>query len=144
MSASRNAGGRGPTFAPTSPMAVLFVDPDMEGAERLARALPNLSAFAVVPTAQAALSAIAVRVPDLVVSEIDLPDGNGVQLLARIHGAAATRRVLLMVLTHRATVRDKIAAFQAGADDFLVKPVDADQLATHVRLVSRFRQVTSN
>jgi DNA-binding response OmpR family regulator len=120
---------------------VLFIDPDLDSAERLARALPNLSAVAVVPTLQAALSAMNIRVPDLVVTEIDLPDGNGLEFVSRLLATPSTRRVLTIVLTRRTSFVDKIAAFQAGADDYLVKPVDADNLSTHIRLVSRFRQV---
>lgn len=122
-------------------LAVLFVDPDVDNAERLAQALPNLSAVAVVPTAQEAVAAITMRVPDLIVTELDLPDANGMRLIQSVHNAPLTRRVLILVVTHRTNFRDKIDAFQAGADDYLVKPVDAEQLATHVRLVSRFRQI---
>lgn len=144
MSRPRDPTG-GPRTAGLRPeLAVLFVDPDVASADRLSRSLPYLSAVAVVPTAQAAMAAIGVRVPDLIVIELDLPDANGVQLIQTVHDAPLTRRTLIMVVTHRTHFRDKIAAFQAGADDYLVKPVDADLLATHVRLVSRFRKVLSS
>lgn len=143
MSSPRDPTGRPRTGALRPALAVLFVDPDVGSADRLARSLPNLSAVAVVPTAQAAVAAIGMRVPDLIVTELDLPDANGIQLIRSLHEAPLTRRTLILVVTHRTSFRDKIAAFQAGADDYLVKPVDPDQLATHVRLVSRFRQVLS-
>lgn len=143
MSSPRVPTGRPPSGPLRPALAVLFVDPDVVSADRLSRSLPNLSAVAVVPTAQEAIAAITIRVPDLIVLELDLPDANGVQLIQSVHDSPLTRRTLIMVVTHRTHFRDKIAAFQAGADDFLVKPVDPDQLATHVRLVSRFRQVLS-
>lgn len=77
----------------------------------------------------------------MAVTEIDLPDASGVDLIARIHATPATRRVLLLVMSARGSAGDKIAAFQAGADDYLVKPVDARQLVEHVSLLSRFKQV---
>ena len=122
-------------------MAVLFIDPDAENAERLSRALRGVSAVAVVPTAQAAVSAMSARMPNLVVLELDLPDANGLDLITRLRNTPATRNVLLMVVTSRTGVRDKIAAFQSGADDYLVKPVEAQQFLVHVQLLSRFRQV---
>src|SRR5262249_30697780 len=112
-----------PQVAP-QPMAVLFVDPDMESAHRLSRALPNYSLTAVVPTAQAALQAIQARVPTLIVTELDLPDAKGLDLLRHIHADPTTRKVLLMVVTRRTAITDKIAAFEAGADDYVVKPVE--------------------
>jgi DNA-binding response OmpR family regulator len=51
------------------------------------------------------------------------------------------RHVLLMVVTNRSGVRDKINAFQAGADDYLVKPLDPTVFALRVQLLSRFRKV---
>jgi DNA-binding response OmpR family regulator len=132
-----NASGRPPQ--PT--LAILFVDPDRVSAERLAHALRGSYLIAFAPTFVAARSAMSQRTPDLVITEMDLPDGNGVDLLASLRGAPATRHVLLMAVTHRSLVGDKIAALQAGADDYLVKPVSPDQFDTHVQLISRFRRV---
>ncbi len=122
-------------------LTVLFVDPDLAAAEHLARPLRATCAIAVVPTAEAAIAAIRVRVPDLVVTELDLPDMRGIDFLEGLHNSPVTHHTLLMVVTRRSTVRDKIAAFQAGADHFLVKPVDPAQFLVHVRLVTRFRAI---
>ncbi len=123
------------------PMAVLFIDPDTASAERLARPLRGRYATAIVPSAQAAQAAMSVRMPDLVVTEIDLPDANGLSILARLRTTPETQHVLLMVVTSRSSVNDKIAAFQAGGDDYLVKPVDPEKFETHLLLISRFRKV---
>jgi len=123
-------------------MSVLFVDPDVEGAQRLARAIAGIAVTTIVPTAQAALHALRSQLPTLVVTEVALPDASGIELLARIHANPATRRVLLMVVTSRTSIQEKIAAFQAGADDYLVKPLEPQQFLMHLRLLTRFRQVT--
>lgn len=122
-------------------MSVLFIEPDQVSAEQLSRTLTNLSAVAIVPSAHAALNAISLHVPSLIVTEIDLPDANGLELIAKVHATPAMRHVLLMVVTTRSGVRDKINAFQAGADDYLVKPLDPSVFALRVQLLSRFRRV---
>jgi len=122
-------------------MAVIFVDPDIESARRMAQPLRDHCALAIVGTAREAMEAMRVRIPTMVVTELDLPDANGAQWIAMLHATPATHDVLLMVVTWRSAIRDKIAAFQAGADDFLVKPVEAEAFATHFSLLSRFRQV---
>jgi PleD family two-component response regulator len=122
-------------------MSVLFIDPDQNNAERLSRSLSNISAVAFVASAHAALNAISLHVPSLIVTEIDLPDANGLELIAKVHATPAMRHVLLMVVTSRSGVRDKISAFQAGADDYLVKPLDPGVFALRVQLLSRFRKV---
>ncbi|HEV2236883.1 MAG TPA: response regulator [Ktedonobacterales bacterium] len=119
---------------------ILIIDPDHEAGRSLANALaPNVTA--VVGSARAALDAMRFRMPDLIVTELDLPDASGIEFIARIHGTPATRHVLLLVATRRTAVRDKVAAFQAGADDYLVKPLNPQQFVDHVQLVSRFIQV---
>lgn len=123
------------------PLAILFVDPDQAGAQRLAHALHGQYVVAIVQTLVAARAAMVQRLPDLVVTELDLPDGSGIDLLSSLRTSPATRHVLLMVVTRRNLVGDKIVALQAGADDYLVKPVAPDQFDVHVKLISRFRRV---
>ena len=122
-------------------MTVLVVDPDVASAARLANALRPQHLVVVVGSAQEALAQVDRRVPDLIVTEIDLPDADGLELVARWHVAPATRHALLMIVTTRRSVQDKIAGLQAGADDYLIKPVELPQLLTHVAAISRFRRL---
>jgi len=126
--------------APTR-MRVLIVDPDLAGAQLLADALRERQVATVAGSFAAALAAISAERPTLVVTELRLPDASGLELLALLRAGPATRHVLLMALTSQASVHDKIAAFRAGADDCLVKPVDPPRFAMHVERLGRFRQV---
>src|SRR5260370_18351363 len=118
----------------------LFVDPDGASAERLAGALRARWATKVVASAQEAKAALRVSQPWLVVTELDLPDMRGLDLLAALHDQPLTRHVMLMIVTTRRRISDKIAGFQAGADDYLVKPVDGELFALHVELLSHLRR----
>lgn len=121
------------------PLSVLFVDPDVRRAQQLARSLPTSALVAFAQSAGAALQVISLRRPDLIVTELDLPDLFGVDLIARLQNTPATHHVLVMVVTARSAVRDKIAALRAGADDYVVAPVAPDTFALRVQLLSRFR-----
>lgn len=72
----------------------------------------------------------ATRRPDLVILDLGLPDGDGVDFIAdlRVWSACA-----LIVLSARSEESDKIAALDAGADDYLVKPFGAGELLARVR-----------
>lgn len=129
-------------FAPSAP-AVLFVDPDVDTTQRLARSISHWAMTAVVPSVHGALQAIRVHVPTIIVTELDLPDIHGFEFIQRLHAEPATRRVLIMVTTRRTSIQDKVAAFQAGADDYLVKPLDPQQFLLHLQLLTRFRSVTN-
>lgn len=129
-------------FAPSA-TAVLFVDPDVDVAQRLAHSISHWAMTAVVPSVHSAMQAIRAHVPTIVVTELDLPDAHGFELIQRLHADPATRRVLIMVTTRRTSIQDKVTAFQVGADDFLVKPFDPQQFLLHLQLLTRFRSVTN-
>jgi DNA-binding response OmpR family regulator len=131
-------------FTPTR-LHILIVEPDTSVAHQLAGALRRDHAVTVVGTAAAALAAISAHLPTLVATEFDLPDAFGLDLLTALHSRPATQSVLLLVLSRRTSIQDRIAAFQAGADDFMIKPIAPQTFAAHVQRLSRFRQVlTSN
>jgi two-component system, OmpR family, KDP operon response regulator KdpE len=68
--------------------------------------------------------------PDLVILDLGLPDGDGVDLLRDLRGWSA---VPVIVLSARADEQDKIAALDAGADDYLTKPFSTGELLARVR-----------
>lgn len=125
-------------------VAVLFVDPDHASAQRLADAIKDRHAVQIVTSARQAWATVQRALPSVIVTELDLPDAPGLELIRAIYSTPATHNVFLMVVTARAGIRDKIDAFQAGADDFLVKPIDPRQFDTHLQLVTRFRRVLGN
>ncbi len=73
--------------------------------------------------------------PDLALLDLNLPDGDGLSLL-REWRAAGNRRPVI-VLTARDQVSDRIRGLQAGADDYLVKPFDLDELLARISAVTR-------
>src|SRR6185503_9786406 len=68
---------------------------------------------------------------NVVVTDLSMPDGDGLQLLREIRKQGSTVPVVMM--TGVGTVRDAVAAIQSGAYDFLQKPIDFDQLALVLR-----------
>ena len=76
------------------------------------------------------------RKPDLVILDLGLPDGDGVDLIHQLRGWSA---VPVIVLSARAGEEDKIEALDAGADDYLTKPFGVGELLARVRAASRRR-----
>ncbi len=70
------------------------------------------------------------RRPDLVVLDLGLPDGDGIEV---IRGLRSWSTVPVIVLSARSQEADKIAALDAGADDYLVKPFGAGELMARAR-----------
>ncbi|MEI6002768.1 response regulator [Paraburkholderia bengalensis] len=74
---------------------------------------------------------------DLVLLDLGLPKSDGINVLARYRRQGGNAPVL--VLTARDTIENRIAGLDAGADDYLVKPFDLDELAARVRALLRRR-----
>jgi two-component system OmpR family response regulator/two-component system response regulator QseB len=72
---------------------------------------------------------------DLLVLDLGLPRLPGMEVLARLRGRGQTLPVL--ILTARDATGDKIAGLDTGADDYVVKPIDLDELAARVRALAR-------
>jgi len=85
----------------------------------------------------AADTALAAGAYDLVLLDLGLPRMDGGALLAKLR--AGKRDVPVILLTARDTVDDRIAGLDAGADDYVVKPFDLDELAARIRAVARRR-----
>ena len=81
-------------------------------------------------TLQGGLAAAGTRQPDLLVLDLGLPDGDGVSLIRDVRGWSA---VPIIVLSARTDEADKIAALDAGADDYLTKPFGTGELLARVR-----------
>ncbi len=81
-------------------------------------------------TLREGLAGVATHAPDLVVLDLGLPDGNGVDLLRDLRAWSQTP---VIVLSARADERDKVEALDAGADDYLTKPFGLPELLARVR-----------
>jgi two-component system KDP operon response regulator KdpE len=114
---------------------VLVVDDDPQ----LARALRiNLRArdhdVHVAATGTEALRMAASVEPELVILDLGLPDLDGVEV---IHGLRGWSQVPIIVLSGRGGGPDKVAALDAGADDYVTKPFGMDELLARIRAVTR-------
>jgi two-component system, OmpR family, response regulator QseB len=72
---------------------------------------------------------------DLILLDLMLPQLDGIGLCKRLRRNGCTACILM--LTARDTTADKVAGLDAGADDYLVKPFDLEELAARIRALSR-------
>ncbi|HEX2297376.1 MAG TPA: ATP-binding protein, partial [Pseudonocardiaceae bacterium] len=93
------------------------------------------SCYTVIGTAdgRAALTAIARHRPDLVLTEVTMPELDGFELLAALRGDPQTAAIPVILLSARAGADAAVEGLTAGADDYLVKPFSAQNLLARVR-----------
>ena len=85
-------------------------------------------------------AAAGTRAPDLLVLDLGLPDGDGIALIRDVRGWST---VPIIVLSARVDESDKIAALDAGADDYLTKPFGTGELLARVRAHLRRRRAAA-
>lgn len=80
-----------------------------------------------------ALSILGVQTVDVVISDVVMPDMDGYELVRRIRKDPRIGAMPVLLLTSRGDVADKIAGFEAGADDYMVKPFEPAELEVRVK-----------
>jgi two-component system KDP operon response regulator KdpE len=117
-------------------MHVIVVVEDEPGIRDVLRVLLTTSNYRVVEADTAVRGEIEARAhkPDLLIVDLGLPDRDGVELIRRVR---AWSSVPVIVLSARTAEEQKIAALDAGADDFVTKPFGAPELLARVRAALR-------
>ena len=117
-------------------MKILLVEDDRKIGQFVKKGLEEVAYAAVwVKTAQEAREAVAHNLFDVIILDIGLPDGNGLQLLTDWREKKLATQVLILSARHE--VDDKIAGLNLGADDYLTKPFSFGELLARLRSLVR-------
>lgn len=121
--------------APVTQHDILVIDDEVQ-IRRLLRITLESAGHAIreVETGRLGLDEVARRAPDAVILDLGLPDMPGLEVLRRLREWS---RVPVLVLTVLAAETDKVAALDAGADDYLTKPFGSAELLARIRAILR-------
>jgi len=124
-----------PGAPPASPPVVLLIE-DEPQMRRFLRAALESHDYRLVEaaTAREGVAQATGRNPDVILLDLGLPDADGIDLTRRIREWSATP---IIVISARGKEQDKIAALDAGADDYLTKPFDVGELMARLRVALR-------
>ena len=130
-----------PSPARAGEQRVLIVDDNADMRDYLARLLAGFWQIDTANDGVEALEIIGARRPDLVLSDIMMPAMDGFELLRRIREDDALRDIPMILLSARAGEEARVEGFDAGADDYLVKPFSANEVVARVRSHLRLAEV---
>ncbi|MGO9410035.1 MAG: two-component system response regulator [Spirochaetia bacterium] len=93
-----------------------------------------------VSSGQAALTAVEAELPDLILLDLVMPGMGGMEVIQRLKSTEISRTIPVVVVTGYSNTESRIEAFQAGAEDFLSKPVERSELRARVRNLLRMKE----
>ena len=127
-------GGRAEVRGVTGPR-VLVVDDEQQILRALRTSLRGAGYdVETADTAEGALAAAAMRPPEAVILDLVLPDGTGTDVCRELRTWSSAPVIVLSAVGEE---REKVAALDAGADDYVTKPVGIDELLARLRAVLR-------
>ena len=94
----------------------------------------NNYAYITAPTGEAAIAAATTQQPDIVFLDLGLPDMDGIEVIKRLRSWS---QMPIIVISARSEDVDKVAALDAGADDYLTKPFSVTELLARLRVAQR-------
>jgi len=120
---------------PADPPLILIVDDEPQICRFLRASLGSHNyRLAEASTGRQALTAAATQPPDLVILDLGLPDMDGLEVVRQLRDWSA---VPIVVLSARGQEKDKVAALDLGADDYLTKPFSVGELLARIRVALR-------
>ena len=117
---------------------ILIVDDELDTLLPLKRAL-EMEDFNVVEAQDGveALEKVRSEIPDLVLLDLMLPKINGFEVCQRLKRDEATSFIPIIMLTAKGETSDKIEGIEIGADDYVTKPFNLDELKARIKAVLR-------
>lgn len=122
---------------------VLIVDDDPAVRNSLARLLRFRGCdVATEENGQGALESARLLCPDVILLDVGLPDLDGFEVCRRLRANPETRLVPIVLVTGLSDVQNRVTGFEAGADEFVTKPVEGIELVARVRSMLRSKSYT--
>jgi DNA-binding response OmpR family regulator len=126
---------------PLRRLHILFVDSDPVGRDKIQQALGDGFLVQSASSLSDARLYLEAQLPDVLICEVLLGQESGLEFCRYVRENAAFQHLPIMLLTSLATFQDKVAGFNAGADDYVVKPFDTRHLMARIRLLARIKRL---
>jgi diguanylate cyclase (GGDEF)-like protein len=130
------------TVPAVEPGRILVVDDNQDNIEIIATRL-RYRGYEILEASdgEQALALVREAAPDLILLDVMLPDIDGYEISRRIKGADDLPFIPIILVTARDSTQDKVAGLDAGADDYLTKPINFPELEARVRSMLRIKRL---
>ena len=124
-----------------STVRILVADDNADMRDYLERLLTTSYTIETVADGMTALNTIRNNPPDLVLSDVMMPEMDGFELLRSLRGSPQTQEIPIILLSARAGEESRIEGLEAGADDYLIKPFSTRELLARIEATLKLAQL---
>jgi len=118
-------------------LSVLIIDDDKITHKFIKRALEGVYELYSVFSGEEGLEKIPELKPDLILLDVEMPGKNGYEVCELLKSDTALEHIPVIFLSSHSTLRERMQGFEAGADDFIVKPFQPEDLRAKLQVISR-------
>ena len=116
---------------------VLIVDDDLDILDVLTLTLSEHYEVFAAPNGQKGLELVKTKAPDLIITDYKMPVMDGRQFCQTLKKDILLRHIPVIMLTGKGEIKDKVDGIDAGADDYLVKPFEPNELLARIKMILR-------
>lgn len=122
-------------------LKVLVVESEVGSRERMQQALEGDFLVQCVSSLPEAWEMMETHPPDILIAEVVVSKESGLELCRMVRRHAMLNHLPVMLLTTLATISDKVAGYEAGADDYVIKPCDTRHLLARIHFLARIKRL---
>jgi signal transduction histidine kinase/ligand-binding sensor domain-containing protein/DNA-binding NarL/FixJ family response regulator len=112
---------------------ILIVEDNDDLRDYMSRILGSSYRILTAPNGKIGLNKALESIPDLVISDVMMPDMNGIEMCKHLKSDERTDHIPIVIVTAKAGKKSKIEGLETGADDYLIKPFDNEELKARVK-----------
>ena len=114
---------------------ILIIDDDPDIRDVLNLSLSEHYTIAAASNGKEGLEMIKSKIPDLIITDYNMPVMNGVEFCRHLRQDILLRHLPVIMLTGKGETKDMVAGIESGADDYLIKPFEPDTLLARIRMI---------
>jgi DNA-binding response OmpR family regulator len=119
---------------------ILIADPNKDSQDLLVNCLKSRYNVICSGSISETMEMLSHHHPQILLLELNQPDGDGKQLIPQLRAQQDTRSLIIGCVTERESIADKVSGFQAGADDYVVKPINPRTFMWRIVLLIRVHE----
>ncbi len=124
--------------------SVFVVDDEPDFLELIQAILEDDFDVSVMTTEQEALDKCAEALPDIILLDVGMPDMDGYQVCREVKNSDADDTISVIFISGRDSLKERLAGYNVGADDYIAKPVDLEELLVKVHTIRKFQLSKDN